>query len=602
MRLLDDATLALSPSDLSAHLACPHLTTLSLAVARGELEQPHLDSPHRDLIFRKGNEHEQAYLARLEAAGKSIVRIPTYDDDGFDPAEARRLTEEAIRAGTADVVYQPYLTDGRWRGFADFLERQEDGRYEPVDTKLARTAKPAHVLQLCFYAEQVARIQGAPVEHVHVENGLGERETFRLAEFESYYRRVRERFLGALEAEQDTYPWPCDHCGICDFRHRCYLQRVDDDHLTLVAGVWRSRGEALEAAGITTLEQLGELPAGTPVDGIRPEPLEAMRHQAELQLRARRSGALCWEPLDLEEERGFALLPAPDPGDVWFDMEGHPFFETSRGLEYLFGYCYRDDAGAVRYDAVWGRDREGERRAFETFVDWLVERRRRNPGMHVYHYAHYERTALTRLMGQHGTRETEIDDLLRAEVLVDLYRVTKQALRASVESYSIKADREALRVRAHGRRRGRRRVDRPLRGVGRDRRRFDPRGGRALQRGGLPLDRTRCTSGCSRSARPACPGATRRSSARAARRRSGAMRRKPRSRSVCWQALRRGRRGGCSATSSTTTSASSGRSGGSGSAGRSSTTTSSSPTAPRSAGSSGTGGRPRTRGRGTRTG
>ena len=40
MRTLDDGTLALSPSDLSAHLACPHLTTLSLAVARGELEQP----------------------------------------------------------------------------------------------------------------------------------------------------------------------------------------------------------------------------------------------------------------------------------------------------------------------------------------------------------------------------------------------------------------------------------------------------------------------------------------------------------------------------------------------------------------------------------
>ena len=238
MRLRDDATLALSPSDLSAHLACPHLTTLSLAVARGELEQPHLDSPHRDLIFRKGNEHEQAYLARLEAAGRTIVCIPTYDDEGFDPAEAARLTEEAIRSATAEVIYQPYLTDGRWRGFADFLERRDDRRYEPVDTKLARSAKPTHVLQLCFYAEQVARIQGAPVEHVHVENGLGERETFRLAEFESYYRRVRERFLGALSSEQETYPWPCDHCGICDFRHRCYLQRVDDDHLTLVAGVW----------------------------------------------------------------------------------------------------------------------------------------------------------------------------------------------------------------------------------------------------------------------------------------------------------------------------------------------------------------------------
>ena len=191
MRLHDDGTLSLSPSDLSSHLACPHLTNLSLAAARGEIVKPKLDSPHRDLIFSKGNEHEAAYLARLVAEGRSIVRIPTYDDEGFDAGEAQRLTEEAIRAGVADVIYQPYLTDGKWRGFADFLELQPDGGYEPVDTKLARTAKPAHVLQLMFYAEQVARISGRPVERVHVENGLGERETFRVVEFEAYYRRVR---------------------------------------------------------------------------------------------------------------------------------------------------------------------------------------------------------------------------------------------------------------------------------------------------------------------------------------------------------------------------------------------------------------------------
>ena len=35
MRISDDGTLVLSPSDLSAHLACEHLTTLSLRVARG---------------------------------------------------------------------------------------------------------------------------------------------------------------------------------------------------------------------------------------------------------------------------------------------------------------------------------------------------------------------------------------------------------------------------------------------------------------------------------------------------------------------------------------------------------------------------------------
>ena len=93
MRTLDDGTLALSPSDLSAHLACPHLTTLSLAVARGELEQPHVDSPHRDLIFRKGTSTSRRTSRRLEAERRSILRVPTLDDEDFDPVVARRLTE-----------------------------------------------------------------------------------------------------------------------------------------------------------------------------------------------------------------------------------------------------------------------------------------------------------------------------------------------------------------------------------------------------------------------------------------------------------------------------------------------------------------------------
>ena len=42
-------------------------------------------------------------------------------------------------------------------------------------------------------------------------------------------------------------------------------------------------------------------------------------------------------------------------------------------------------------------------------------------------------------MGEHGTREREVDDFLRQEVLVDLYRIVRQSLRASTSSYSIKA-------------------------------------------------------------------------------------------------------------------------------------------------------------------
>ncbi|HXG75395.1 MAG TPA: TM0106 family RecB-like putative nuclease, partial [Gaiellaceae bacterium] len=235
-----------------------------------------------------------------------------------------------------------------------------------------------------------------------------------------------------------TYPWPCDHCRICDFRALCGQQLRDDDHPVLVAGLGRRHAERLAEAGIPTLEALALTPIDESVDGMRPETFEKLRHQAELQLHLRRRGERRIDHLPDEEGKGFRMLPAPSPGDVWLDLEGHPFFEPARGLEYLFGWCYRDEVGELRYEAAWGTDRAGEKAAFEHFVDWLVNRRKRYPDLHVYHYASYERAALRRLMGEHSTREREIDDWLRQEVLVDLYRVVRQALRASVESYSIK--------------------------------------------------------------------------------------------------------------------------------------------------------------------
>src|SRR5262249_50432444 len=60
------------------------------------------------------------------------------------------------------------------------------------------------------------------------------------------------------------------------------------------------------------------------------------------------------------------------------------------------------------------------------------------PDLHIYHYAPYEPAALKRLMGRYATREEEIDRMLRADLFVDLYQVVRHAIRASVESYSIK--------------------------------------------------------------------------------------------------------------------------------------------------------------------
>src|SRR5207248_5159690 len=186
-----------------------------------------------------------------------VVEIGRPWDAGWEVAAA--ATAQAIREG-APFIYQAAFVDGSWRGLADFLERLPDGSYEVVDTKLARRARPAHVLQLCFYTEELARIQSRLPEAMHVVGGAGERETFRPDDFLAYYRRLRERFLEAVENGAATYPYPVEHCALCDFLSRCREQWRADDNLVLVAGIRRLQVERLQAAGIDTLARLATAP------------------------------------------------------------------------------------------------------------------------------------------------------------------------------------------------------------------------------------------------------------------------------------------------------------------------------------------------------
>jgi uncharacterized protein len=54
MQLLDNKTLALSPSDLTGYAACEHLTELELSVVRGERERPKREDPMLEALSRRG--------------------------------------------------------------------------------------------------------------------------------------------------------------------------------------------------------------------------------------------------------------------------------------------------------------------------------------------------------------------------------------------------------------------------------------------------------------------------------------------------------------------------------------------------------------------
>jgi uncharacterized protein len=176
------------------------------------------------------------------------------------------------------------------------------------------------------------------------------------------------------------------------------------------------------------------------VDGIGYAAFTRIREQARIQVEGRDACSLRYELLhDVEPGRGLSMLPEPSPGDLFLDFEGDPY-ALGDGIEYLLGFVElpADGVGPPIYTGFWAFDRDAERAAFERLIALLMERRARYPDMHVYHYNHYETTALKRLAGRYAACIDELDVLLRGKVFVDLFRAVRQGLRASVESYSIK--------------------------------------------------------------------------------------------------------------------------------------------------------------------
>ncbi|TFV87405.1 TM0106 family RecB-like putative nuclease [Blastococcus sp. CT_GayMR16] len=445
-----DGRLVLSPTDLTAHQECRHLTWLDLGVATGEWAAPDVETTEElQFVFDRGMAHEEKYLASLKVSGKSVTEIETvFDAPGRRQAEAE--TVEAMRRGV-DVVYQGTFFDGAWGGQSDFLLKVPgrsafgDWSYEIADTKLARKLKVAALLQMATYAERLTVLQGVAPEFIHVVTGDGVSRPWRLIDVAPYARRARARLEAFVDAPPETGPSPIGYCEQCRWAERCNTELRQADDLGLVAFMRGDHRDALRAAGIATLYDLATAsPELLQSSGIGADARTRLQQQAAEQLRERTTGQPSRTLLDPQPGLGLLRLPPPSPGDLYLDFEGDPWFEDGAGIEYLAGLG--DRAGA--FTPLWAHDRAAEQQMVADLVDRIVSAAQADPSMHVYHYAPYEVTALKNLTGGYGVREAELDQLLREERFVDLYPVVRQSMRISKESYSIKKV-EAFYGRSH---------------------------------------------------------------------------------------------------------------------------------------------------------
>ncbi|WP_374010199.1 TM0106 family RecB-like putative nuclease [Leifsonia sp. LS-T14] len=433
-----DGVIVTSASDLTEASKCEFAFLRALDVKLGRLEKTEeIEDPMYVRSARMGDEHEHRILERYrERFGEGVAEIERPEKLTAESlADAVRRTSEAFERG-AQVVFQATFFDGAFVGFADFVVRLPSGRYRVQDSKLARSARVTALLQLAAYAEQLRRMGVDVDDTVELLLGDGSVSEHSLADIEPVYRKRRARLL-TIVGEHVSDPGPVawgdprftvdGRCDTCDAE----VQATRD--VLLVAGMRVTQREHLLAAGLSTIDALA---ASTgPVDGIPDGTLNGLREQARLQLEATPGSP---PPVRVFNAPVLAVLPEPDPGDIFFDFEGDPLYTEGAGerwnLDYLFGLVDQEE----RFTAFWAHDFAAERVALEAFLAFVRERRRQYPRMHIYHYAAYEQTHLLALAARHGVGEEEVDALLRENVMVDLYPLVRKAVRVGSRSYSIK--------------------------------------------------------------------------------------------------------------------------------------------------------------------
>ncbi|MEY2900138.1 MAG: hypothetical protein RL247_304 [Actinomycetota bacterium] len=479
MQRLGDGSWVISASDLTAFSACPwRVGQIADQKLGKDVSVPESVDPMMELVARLGLEHEQRQLEALKKE-LSVVELSYEPADPQDASvwlarieDALRHTVEALSSG-ADALFQATLFEAtlpstplhvRFQGFADFIVKTE-GEWEVWDSKLARKAKDEALLQLAAYVDQLHRMGVTTASTVRLLLGDGTHSIHLVEPLLEPYRAMRGAVIDLLHSrtlDPEPLPWNDETYSPCGTKGcpSCQEQSALHDDLFQISGIRKAQRDKLILAGFPTLKALSvasrdEVREAT--SGIGLDTLAGLHLQASLQVATRENpgGRPAWEVLSAGIINN---LPAESPGDLYFDFEGDPTYQEFGpegsplgslshgddavwfGIEYLFGMWGQGLGSGTDYSflPLWAESFDEERRALESFLDLIAKRYEKHPGLHVYHYAPYERTRLKAMSTRHQL-DTPMMRLLLDELLIDLYPVVTKGVKIGLPSYSLKS-------------------------------------------------------------------------------------------------------------------------------------------------------------------
>ena len=385
------------------------------------------DDPYMEQLSEHGNQHEDdVHEHRYPDAKPAVFDTP---EDGF-----MQSIDGMVNGTVALLGYDLFYLPLGLKGKPDVLEKAQgksdfgDYHYIVKEIKLARNIKKSHILQAAFYNLMIGKIQGYVPDTFYLINMDEEEFGFKFADYEN---ELMAAIDGVNAIRDGSVPSPVYGSGPYPWRTYSDKKAMESRDISLVSGIGSEKRKALEGRGLTTIDDL----AGCDVSDLVSMKGIGKKTATSYMLSAK--AMVSGKPVRKSQDR--LVLPNTET-EIFLDLEGLDILNAISGSEqekpqtdYLIGVLVRSN-GKERYIGFVAHDADSEEKMLLEFLDFVKNQK----DYAIYHWHHYERTHLSKMMDLYGIEESVRDLVLSESVMFDLHKISTALYAFPVPGTSIK--------------------------------------------------------------------------------------------------------------------------------------------------------------------
>ena len=366
---------------------------------------------YQKLLFQKGKDHETQFVRDTYPEMAPIQY--TNPEDGF------KLSIESMISGIDTLHGMPiyFLPEGLY-GITDILEKSNKGssifgkyHYTVKEIKLAKNIHAGHLLQGAFYNYLLGQIQGIIPKTFSLINGDGEESIHEYSDHESSLFDSIEGVRKILQGEEIS---PTH--GSCGFPWESYCDKkaIETNDISLVAGISLKTKNRLDDK-LKTVEDLAQAKILDlmAIKGIGKKTAIKYVNTAKA-IQSKTHTIIDKEKIDFPERKV----------EIFLDLEGIDPTNADEEIpliDYLIGILVRTNS-KEKYIAFTAKDTNYEEEMLLEFLEYMKKQK----DYVIYHYHHYEKTHLSKMMEKY-----EIEEKTRKLVLdhlIDIYKVATDSV------------------------------------------------------------------------------------------------------------------------------------------------------------------------------